>query len=270
MNRAWITLLTDFGWQDTFVGQMKGVIAGINPDATVIDLTHDIAPQDIRQAARTLSDACPAFPTGTIHVIVVDPGVGSQRRALAAEIDGHRFVCPDNGLLTPLLRRATVFRCVTLNQPRWWRTTVSGTFHGRDVFAPVAAAWSLGLDLLQFGSPLDQPVCLPDAPGPRCETGPMGLGIHGTVIDLDHFGNLITDLRAEHLVTLPTVGSIQLEARPVTSGLCHCYAERQPGAPVALINSSGWLEIAVVNGNAAQTLHAGRGSRVTVFARKLT
>jgi len=259
MSRSCISLLTDFGLQDTFVGQMRGVIAGINPDACVIDLTHEIQPQQVMQGALALADAIDAFPPGTIHVAVVDPGVGSSRRAIAAEIGQQKFVCPDNGLLTFVLQRAPLRRAVELNEPRWWNAVVSKTFHGRDVFAPVAAAWSLGRALEEFGTVLASPLAelaIPVVRLGQCE-------IVGEVLAVDRFGNLITNVERR----LVPDDSFQVEisvAGQCLRDLQTCFADRPAGECLALVGSTGRVEIAVVNGNAARQLHAGIGDEVVV------
>jgi dethiobiotin synthase len=259
-----MTLLTDFGYQDTYVGQMRGVISAINPAALVIDLTHAIAPQQILQAAIALDDAVDAFPPGTIHVAIVDPGVGSQRRAIAAEVGPYRFVCPDNGLLTPILQRYPLHRAVQLDEPRWWRSDVSNTFHGRDLFAPVAAAWSLGRDLSEFGSPLGtlQKLTLP---GYEVQSGPgssAGFAL-GQVLTVDHFGNLITNLPQTAIPLESGLIEVEIGGKRIL-GLVGCYADRLPGECVALFGSSGRLEIAIVNGDARSELQLQQGEPVTV------
>lgn len=259
MPRPCITLLTDFGLRDTYVAQMKGVIARINPEALVVDLTHEIEPQQIALGSLALANTVDAFPAGTIHLAVVDPGVGSDRRLVAAELGDQRFVCPDNGLLTLVQRRLPWRRAVTLDRPRWWRDSVSPTFHGRDVLAPVAAAWSLGHDLTEFGSPIEPPlVQLPLAEVTR------GMNqVIGSVIAVDRFGNLITNITQNALPDGAANLMIQFGERSL-SGIARCYADRPPGSALALFGSAGRLELAVTNGNAAEQLGAGIGQPVVV------
>ena len=258
-SRPCITFLTDFGTRDTYVGQMKGVALGINPNVRLIDLSHDVPPQQILQGAFAWNDAVAAFPSGTIHVGVVDPGVGSDRRLLAAEIGEHRFVCPDNGLLTVILQREHPHRIVRLDNPRWWRSPVSNTFHGRDILTPVAAAWSLGHDLAEFGSTLTTPlVTLPLADSVRGKSS-----LSGQVIDVDRFGNLITNIEStawpvEAQTLQIDVGAFRID------GISRCYADAEPGEPLALTGSSGRLEIAIRDGNAADEFQAEFGHRVVV------
>jgi len=262
MKQTWITLLTDFGLEDSYVAQMKGVIAGINPQAVVLDITHAIPPQDIEQAARVLADAYSAFPAGTIHVIVVDPGVGSRRRALAAEWSGHRFVCPDNGILS-FLPDPLPSTVVQLDQPRWWRPQLSNTFHGRDLFAPVAAAWSCGRSLHELGSPLTDPIVRLNPPAPTRVSRPDGAIVTGRIVARDHFGNLITNIPPALLPETKHL-RIEVDGQVLAERLCACYAEGRPGECLALWNSSGWLEIAIVNGDAAARWHCGPGMPVIV------
>jgi S-adenosylmethionine hydrolase len=263
MNQACISLMTDFGLQHTYVGQMKGVIAAINPGAVVIDLTHAIPPQQIIQGAMALADSVEAFPAGTIHVAVVDPGVGTARRAIAAEIGRNKFVCPDNGLLTLILQQEEVRRAVQLDNPRWHRPSVSATFHGRDLFAPVAAAWSLGHDLAELGSPITTPLVQLPWPDPQIETSPQGTTVRGQVLAIDHFGNLITNV-PQTAVPAEALGvRIEFAGRCLTS-IQRCYGDRAEGECLALFGSSGRLEIAIVNGNAAHELKAAVGEPITI------
>ncbi len=258
-NRPCMTFLTDFGTRDTYVGQMKGVALGIHPELQIVDLTHEIPPQQILRAAWVWSDAIAAFPLDTIHVAVVDPGVGSERRLIAAEIGDRKFVCPDNGLLSVILQREVVRRAVTLDNSAWWRTSISNTFHGRDILAPVAAAWSLGHDLLEFGSVLgNPPVTLPSAIVSRSQNS-----LIGQIIDIDKFGNLISNLDPHELPVAPAsvrteIGAIRVE------GVSRCYADVSVGEPIVLAGSSGRLEVAIRDGNAADELQVDCGRRIVV------
>lgn len=273
MSRPCLSLLTDFGLQDSYVGQMKGVIAAVNPDAIVVDLTHQIPAQQIACAAFVLADSIDAFAPATIHVAVVDPGVGSARRAIAAEIGLYRFVCPDNGILTEVLRHRDLRRAVVLDNPKWWRPQASQTFHGRDIFAPVAAAWSLGRDLSELGSPLNddlQRLELPDCQVERVldgandgKVGPCATVLRGQIIAIDHFGNLITNLSRTAIPVNSDDVEVSLCHRSLT-GIVQCYADRNAGDCVALFGSGGRLEVAVVNGNAASRFEAKVGDAVIV------
>ncbi len=260
-----ITLMTDFGMRDGFVGVMKGVIWGIAPEARIADLTHLISPQDILQAGVVLDRAAPYFPSGTIHIVVVDPGVGTARRPIAAQVGEQRYVGPDNGTLTMLLARAQrqnwKVEIVELNQPKYWRDEISASFHGRDIFAPVAAHLAAGVPLSAVGSPISDPVLLLLSAPERTATG-----LRGEIIHIDHFGNIGTNIKREDVATLGSV-SVRACGQDVP-GLSNTFGDKPPGELIAFINSIGELAIAVVNGNAGQRLNAKVGDVVEV--RQLT
>lgn len=257
-----ITITTDFGLRDGFVGIMKGVIYGIAPEVKLVDISHTIVPQDIREGALTLWRAVPFFPAGTVHLYVVDPGVGTQRRALAGRLGEHYFVGPDNGLLTPLLRDAEQnnkpIEFVRLDNPKYWLPKISRTFHGRDIFAPSAAHLARGIPLSELGTPLDDPVRIELA---RPEKTENGWKAHITAIDV--FGNLTTDLPASLLRERDRV-IFRLRGAEVR-GVTESYGHRQPGDLIAVVDSEDFLEIAVVNGNAAHRLEANVGDMVEVI-----
>jgi hypothetical protein len=259
-----ITLLTDFGSRDAFVGAMKGVILGIAPEVCLVDLTHDIPPQDILAGALVLRSAVPYLPAGSVHVAVVDPGVGSTRRAILVETDGGLLVGPDNGVLALAATRLER-RCVrALENEAWFRHPVSSTFHGRDVFAPVAAHLARGEDPAAVGPSVDGMVELPLPPVHASEER-----IDGEVIYVDAFGNLMTNIDAAALARFPAAQlSVTIRGTLVT-GLAMAYAAVPAGAAVALVNSWGVLEIAVRNGDAARLLAVGRGTPVTVALRRV-
>ncbi len=256
-----ITLTTDFGQQDGFVGTMKGVILGICPDAQLVDITHDIPPQNILAGAFALWRAYAFFPTGTIHVAVVDPGVGTARRPLAARLGGHYFVGPDNGLFTPIYEDAAKngwpMEFVHLTNEAYFLANVSHTFHGRDLFAPVAAHLAAGAPFADLGPALRDPLRIPL---PKPERTPTGWRAHITVVD--RFGNCATDLPAEAVVDSANV-TFRLRGREVR-GLVPSYGHRLSGELLALVDSEGFIEIAVVNGNAAQTLGLRVGDVIDV------
>jgi S-adenosylmethionine hydrolase len=256
-----ITLTTDFGVCDSYVAQMKGVILSIHPDVHIVDVTHAIPPQDVGRAATVLAEVAEVFPAGTVHVAVIDPGVGSERALLAAEAAGQRFLAPDNGLFTPLFRRFPPTRVHRLSEDRYWRKPVSATFHGRDILAPVAAHWSRGADLADFGPPCDVSalVVLPVAEPRR-----VGLTLIGRVEAVDAFGNLITNIREADLPAgdHDTFG-ISLGGQRI-AGICRCYTDRPPGSLLALCGSSGRLEIAVNRGNAALKIGAAAGAEIRI------
>jgi len=257
-----ITLTTDFGLAGPYVGAMKGVILSINPSAKLIDISHSIAPQNIRQAAMILAGATLWFPAGTIHVAVVDPGVGTERRIVYAEIGDQRYVCPDNGLLSKLAAKVPPTRIATVANAEHWRPTVSATFHGRDIMAPVAAMLSLGLDPKLLGPP--QPELVPlDWPRPKISERQ----IIGEVIWIDDFGNLITNITADMLAPFAGRSDITIEIRNQTiHGLSRAYADHRARSLLALIGSTGHLEIASAGSSAAKFLAATPDTPITVRA----
>jgi S-adenosylmethionine hydrolase len=264
---AIITLLTDFGLMGPYVGAMKGAILSVNPQALVVDITHEVHPQQVEEGAFILAQAWPYFPQGTVHVAVVDPGVGTGRRALALATPHAVFVGPDNGLLSSALpeewRPAAPgpvplppgVKAVALENPRYHRHPVSPTFHGRDIFGPAAAHISRGVPLEELGPPVHEVMALPPF---RAHRQPDGT-LEGRILHIDRFGNLVTTVRQEDL-PWPKV-KVQLGPHQVP-GLVRTYAQAQ--GPCALIGSSGFLEIAVPGGSAAQVLGAHLGQAVRV------
>jgi S-adenosylmethionine hydrolase len=255
-----ITLTTDFGEGSPYVAAMKGVVLSINSRARLLDLGHAIPPQDLRHAAFFLRSALPYFPAGTLHVIVVDPGVGTERAALYVEAAGQRLLVPDNGCWTPLAsalgERPRVRR---LAEPRYWRAEVSATFHGRDVFAPAAAHLSLGVDPARLGPALADWVRL-DLPEPTLAPDKLV----GEVLFVDRFGNLITNLpAAAYAGWADRPARVAVGGREVTRRV-RTYGEAAPGTLVALTSSVGTLEVAVVQGSAARLLGVGPGEPVVV------
>jgi S-adenosylmethionine hydrolase len=260
-NMSIITLTTDFGACDSYVAQLKGVVLAINPKVQLVDVTHAIGPQDVARGAAIVEEIMTVFPAGSIHLAVVDPGVGSDRALLAAEAAGQRFLAPDNGLLSPVFRLFASTRIHRLANERYWRKPVSATFHGRDILAPVAAHWSLGVDLAEFGPAVDVTalVTLP-AQGTRR----AGAVLLGRVETIDAFGNLITNVRDTDLAVHDRAAvTISLGKHQVV-GVSRCYSDRPPGSVLALIGSSGCLEIAVNRGNAARQLGVALGDDVRI------
>lgn len=258
--RPLITLLTDFGTRDAYVASMKGVILGINPQAVLVDLTQEIPPQDIQAGAFVLAAAAPYFPPGTIHLAVVDPGVGSSRRGLAAQCRGQFWVGPDNGLFHLIFTGASPLYLVSLENPAYFLPSVSATFQGRDLFAPVAAHLSLGVDLDQLGPQITDPVPLPL---PTPEFTPET--VQGEIIYVDHFGNLVTNLEAAALQDWLGGGDFRLQVGPLTIRRLACtYGEAAPGEFLALVGSHGYLEIACNQDYAAQRLGAGVGLHLEI------
>ncbi len=255
-----VTLLTDFGDEDGFVGAMRGVLLGRAPGAVLADLAHHVPPGDVVKAARVLRRAAPCFPPGTVHLVVVDPGVGSDRRPLALRAGGHVFVGPDNGVLIEAAEAlGGVTEARALTERSLWRGTPSRTFHGRDVFAPVAGALAAGLPLEAVGSPVDDWVRL-DAPRPVRDPGGVW---RGRVVEVDRYGNLITDLP-------PLPGPLRLEIAGVAvQGPSPAYAAVPAEALLVVVGSEGTLEVAVRDGSAAARLGARAGTPVACFTPDL-
>jgi S-adenosylmethionine hydrolase len=256
-----ITLTTDFGTGDGYVGAMKGVILSLAPNATLVDISHDVFPQDVRHGARVLATATPFFPDGTIHVAVVDPGVGSVRRGIALQTARAVFVGPDNGLFTPFLHERIA--CVALTNPAIHRHPVSATFHGRDVFAPAAAHLINKLPLGQLGPPVDDPIALPEPKPERLSDGRL----RAEIVHADGFGNLITNVGPLEWNAIRE-GNIRVIVGGLSLAICRTYADAAPGELLALAGSNGFLEIAVREGSAAERLGLGIGASVEVWGSK--
>jgi len=248
-----LTLLTDFGLDDAYVGMMKGVVLAIAPQTTIVDLTHQISPQDLWAARFNLMNAVPYFPPATVHVAVVDPGVGSQRRGIAIQLPDRVLVGPDNGIfsgvLTPYLQQGLPITVVSLTNSAYWRSAQpSTTFHGRDIFAPVAAHLLTGVDIYQFGEVID-PASIVTLDLPPLQH--RGDEIIGCIQYGDRFGNLITTIPAD-VITVPlwhlTIGPLVIPGH-------RTYTSVAPGQPVALVGSHGWVELAINGGSARDYLH---------------
>lgn len=257
MRNRMVTLTTDFGEGSHYVAAMKGAVYSVNPAAQIVDLTHSVAPQDLQATALFLSEVVPYYPPTTVHVVVVDPGVGTERLILCVEAVSGVFLAPDNGCWTEAVRPGDVRRVVRLADSTYWRSPVSSTFHGRDIFATAAGHLSLGTDPARLGPTVTDwklarlPVASWD-----------GTVIHGSIVAVDRFGNLISNVRQP----VPHAGSgIKVAGKPVPQ-LVKTYGEAEPGTLVALIGSSGRLEFAVVNGSAAVLLGVGVGAAVEVAA----
>jgi S-adenosyl-L-methionine hydrolase (adenosine-forming) len=256
-----ITLLTDFGLQDGYVGIMKGVIWGIAPGVQIADISHAVKAQDVIQGALVLRRAVPYFPAGTVHTVVVDPGVGTSRRPLAGRLRDQYFVGPDNGLFSLVLEQAEaqgeIVEWVHLTHGEYWLPQVSAVFHGRDIFASVSAHLANGVPLSALGEPVYDPVRLL-LPQPKRTAG----GWSAEVMHIDHFGNLATNLRR---VDLLPAQAIRIRIKGVEiQGVVQAYGELPPGELVALFDSSNLLSIAIVNGDASQVLQAQIGDPVEV------
>ncbi|MDX9754267.1 MAG: SAM-dependent chlorinase/fluorinase [bacterium] len=248
-----ITLLTDFGLRDGFIGVMKGVISQIDPNARLVDISHDLPAFSISAASFLIEWAYRYFPEGSVHLCVVDPGVGSSRRALVVESRGHIFVAPDNGLLTPFFDSTAAVRVIAATKPEFWLPTVSHTFHGRDVFAPLAAHAARGIPPSQMGGEIHDPVRLPFPP----------LNIQPNSIEcqiryIDHFGNCITNLDQSAFSAWLQQNAGQMDRVRVTcqqvqiTGIANAYAATQAGEFLAVFNGYNRLEIAVRNGSAEE------------------
>jgi len=254
-----VTLCTDFGGKDGYVGAIKGALLSIAPTATVVDITHAIPPQDVLHAAFVLRTATPFYPRDAIHVVVVDPTVGSERRAVGVETDRGTYVAPDNGVLTLVLESAMPKRAVSLVDAGYWRLGVaSKTFHGRDIFAPVAGHLANGVPLEAMGQPVCDLVHLPQVGYRRVG----GSQVEGHIVHVDVFGNLISDVPASALTERKARSVWIDDMGPFDIG--RTYGDVAPGALLALIGSSGLLEVAVREGSAAERLRTGRGARVRI------
>lgn len=255
-----ITLTTDYGTGDHLVGVMKGVILKLNPEVRIVDITHDVMPFDILDGALTIGQVYNIFPPKTIHVVVVDPGVGSQRRPILVTGDQHYFVAPDNGVLSMVYEREPKVAVRHITSEHYFLNPVSNTFHGRDVFAPVAGWLSKNWQTPSFGDEITDYVRF-TLPKPKV----AGSTIRGVVLKVDNFGNLITNLTPEDVPQVVTGANFKITAgsREIDK-LSQSYAQGAPGEVLAVIGSSGFLEICVNKGNAARALSMHRGAEVTI------
>jgi S-adenosylmethionine hydrolase len=258
--RPVIALLSDFGTRDHYAGTMKGVMLTICPDATVVDITHDVPAHDVLDGALQLAAAARYFPAGTIFLAVVDPGVGSSRRGIAAEAGEYRFVAPDNGVLTAVFREWTPKKIVELTERRYARPTVSRTFEGRDRFAPAAAWLAKGIQLTALGRPA------PDYQRLEIPLPEIGEStITGVVLRVDRFGNAVTNIDRRTVESAARAGTLAVSAGGHTVGrLVATYADIQPGEICALFGSTDHLELAANSESAADRLQLGRGAPVEV------
>jgi S-adenosyl-L-methionine hydrolase (adenosine-forming) len=257
LPRPILTLTSDFGSHGSYVAAMKGVVLSAVPDAHLVDVSHSISPQSVVEAAFVLTGLVDAFPTGTVHLAVVDPGVGTARRLIAALMAGHWFVAPDNGLLSYVARDHDPTEVFEIENPMVRRPRVSNTFHGRDILAPAAAHLLLGRPASELGPPRHGILTLP-AIEPRRE----GVDLLGEVIFRDSFGNLITNVPGDWIGGVP-LDSWRVEINGhETAAICRTYADHPPGTLVALVGSQGHLEISIVQGDASRYLNAGQGTTV--------
>ncbi len=258
-------MLTDFGLKDGFVGTMKGVILGINPSAKIVDISHDISPQNIQEASYVLKSSSPYFPAGTIFLVVIDPGVGTGRKAIIVKTSRFLYLGPDNGVLSGIYNQEDD-DVIEIANKTYFLPDISNTFHGRDIFAPVAAYLSTGISHHLMGAKIDTIKTI-NTINPFIDDKN---NVTGTIIYTDRFGNLITNLREDffHNHGL-NCKNINIKGN-IINGLSNSYSEKSPGELLAIKGSSGYIEIAVNQGNAEKLLQAGRGDSVTVSSDQMT
>jgi len=256
-----ITLTTDYGTNDHLVGTLKGVILKINPDVTIVDITHEVAPYDVLDGALAIASAYRYFPARTIHVVIVDPGVGTERRPLLVSGETQYFVAPDNGVLSLVYEQETALLVRHATAEHYFLQPVSKTFHGRDIFAPVAGWLSKGWQSASMGEEISDYKRFA-LPKPKAADGVT----QGTVLRMDHFGNLLTNFRPDDMPDgALKSGTLKMQVNgKEVKRLVETFAQGEPGEPVALVGSSGFIEIAVNKGNAARVVGAGRGAAVVV------
>ncbi|HSR54462.1 MAG TPA: SAM-dependent chlorinase/fluorinase [Acidobacteriota bacterium] len=258
-----VTFLSDFGTREYYVGAVKGAVLSACPEANVVDISHGVASHDLLEAAFTLNGAYQTFPSRTIHLVVVDPGVGSSRRALIVSTEKYYFVGPDNGVLSLIYQREEINRVISIEAGHYFREPVSPTFHGRDVFGPVAGSLAHGIQIDKFGPEVDDYKRL-SLPSPRKSADSQ---VEGIVLHIDKFGNVITNLSPEGVSKL-----VGREARPAAFQLgestisrhCRYYSEAQPREIISLVGSSGYYELAALKQPAARLLNAKRGAKVAL------
>lgn len=257
-----ITLTTDFGLIDPYVAEMKAVILRINPEAKIVDITHNVEKFNIRMAAYVLSAAAPYFPQNTVHVAVVDPGVGTQRKPILIETKHGFFIGPDNGILVLAAKKQGIKHVYEISNPRFMMEKVSQTFHGRDIFAPAAAYLSKGVSPSSFGKEIRKIVAPKFARIIRRDNKLLGEVLH-----VDSFGNIITNITAKELEWLDVKDEIVLKLKEAKLALklCRAYAEVELGKPLAIIGSHDFLEISINQGNAAEAFKVKAGDRIVFY-----
>ncbi|MEM2443571.1 MAG: SAM-dependent chlorinase/fluorinase [Candidatus Bathyarchaeia archaeon] len=265
-RRPIITLLTDFGLVDSYVAEIKAVILSICPDVQIVDISHEVRKFDIRMGAFLLMRASKFFPKGTIHVAVVDPGVGTGRRPIIVECERSIYVGPDNGILMPSAQREGIKHIYTIENPRYMLGEISRTFHGRDIFGPAAAHLARGIPPSDFGPEIFDPV-IPDFAKPKI----LGDSIEGEIIHVDGFGNLITNITPEELRAIGVREgeklTVRLGGRDFDLKLCAAYGDVEPNMPLTLVGSCGLLEISVNQGDASKLFGVRSGERIVVRRR---
>jgi hypothetical protein len=259
-----ITLTTDFGYRDPFVGIMKGVILNINPSATIIDITHDINPQNILEAALSIEMSFESFPYKTIHVVIVDPGVGSARRPILVRIDRYYFIGPDNGVFSQIYKlQHETLEVIHITAEHYFMPQRSSTFHGRDIFAPAAAWLSRGIDISKFGEPINDYMTI-SVPAPVMSTENM---LEGEVIYIDRFGNAATNIKTQHIDSLygsNYTGKLKVSVKGKEAPFKNHYAEAEDTGLYSLMNSFGFLELFVYKGSASSDFSITVGEKVSV------
>jgi len=264
-NVPLLTLLTDFGLNDEYVGAVKGVILTYAPDARIVDITHLVPPQNVRAASHLLARTYPYFPLGTVHLVVVDPGVGTPRAILAVAADGQYFVGPDNGVFTPVFLRAASLAVHRVSASYHFLTKVGATFHGRDIMAPIAARLASGLDLNEIGPGMPVEDCIHAHYGKAIRKDGM---LQGEILHVDRFGNLCTNIIRHEVESFAAGREVVVSIREgLIIPFCQSYAEQAAGTLLALYDSHDHLEIAVNLGNAAQELNIAAGATICLLLR---
>jgi len=267
MTHPLVTLITDFGLSDEYVGVIKGVILSHDTDISIVDISHRIPPQDIHTASHLLARACGYFPPGTVHLVVVDPGVGSERAMLALKADSHYFVGPDNGVFTPVLRAAQLLAVHRITEAGLFLPKVSNTFHGRDIMAPVAAQLATGLAIDKVGPNISPGDCLLLGTSPCSVIDGV---LHGEITHIDRFGNLCTNVSRRELERFSHGRKITIQVGEdggcTVDTFCSSYAEQAENVLLALYDSHDFLEIAENMGNAAQRFQVSAGSWIYIFS----
>ncbi|MCP5467696.1 MAG: SAM-dependent chlorinase/fluorinase [Deltaproteobacteria bacterium] len=258
-----IVLLTDFGWRDGYVGTMKGVIHRISPKAVITDLAHELPNFNILHASMVLQRSYQFFPKNSIFVCIIDPGVGSERKPILVKTKDYIFIAPDNGVLTMTLHETQAEKILYLNQEEYFLQPISQTFHGRDIFSPVAAHIANGVPIEKLGSPLEEIYQLEDI-----EAKVENEKIQGRVISIDHFGNVITNIKREiieqHFPRLDFAASIINESKTTISHFCSHYAEGRPSEPIMIFSSNGFLEICLNQSSLEELLEVSVGDQVII------
>lgn len=265
-TRPIITLITDFGLEDEYVGALKGVLLSLQPDCQIVDITHAIPPQDILRASHIVSRVCNFFSESTVHLAIVDPGVGTTRPLLAIKTARHFFVGPDNGIFSTLLLPESTLQIHHIVNTNLFLSPVSSTFQGRDIMAPVAARLAGGLDIKEVGPAVSIEAC---CILPFSKATILDQKLYGEVVSMDHFGNLRTNISKEDILSFAGVRGITLGIGTARiPGVCSTYSDAMPGDRIGVIDSYGFLEISVVGGNAWKQINCGVGAKIEITLRE--